>query len=113
MADFGVPSLAQVWLWAGVPLMGFTALVIAAIAGISSRKDTTGVPRGLSAGGRAMALALALPVFPLIPIACHEARVRLDLDLISTLAAWASVALFAGGFVWLVRSGRSIPQPPE
>ena len=112
MADFGVPSLAQVWLLAGVPLMGFTALLIAAIAGIISLRRATVVTPGLSVGGRAMAVALALPVFPLIPIACVEAQVRLDLDLISTLAAWASVALFAGGCVWLVLGRRSIQRPP-
>jgi hypothetical protein len=113
MADFGTPSLAQVWLWVGVPLMGFITLAIAAIAGIRSLGRATSVPRGLSAGGRAMALALALPVFPLIPIACHEARVNLDVDLISTLMAWLSVLFFAGGCVWLVGSGGSIPRPPE
>ena len=110
MADFPTPSLAQLWLWAGVPLMGFVALAIAAIAGIGTIRRSTGAPRARSAAGRAMALALGLPVFPLIPIACHEARVNLDDDLISVLA-WLSVLFFAGGCVWLTRSGRSLPRP--
>jgi hypothetical protein len=112
MADFGAPSLAQVWLWACVPLMGFVALAIAAIAGIGSLRRSTGTPPGLSVAGRAMALALGLPVFPLIPIACQEARVNFDDDLISVLA-WLSVFFFAGGCVWLARGGRSTPRPPE
>lgn len=93
--------------------MELVALAIAAIAGIRSLRSATGASRGFSAGSRAMALALTLPVFPLIPIACDEARARLDLDLINTLTAWLSVLIFAGGCVWLVRSGRSIPRPPE
>jgi hypothetical protein len=111
MADFPIPSLAQLWLWAGVPLMGLVALAITAIAGIGTLKRSPGAPRARSVGSRAMALALGLPVFPLIPIACHEARVNLDDDLVSVLA-WLSVLFFAAGCVWLMRSARSIRQPP-
>jgi hypothetical protein len=112
MADFGVPSLAQVWLWAGVPLMGFVALAIAAIAGIATFRRSASVSSKRLVAGRAMAVALALPVFSLIPIACYEARVNLDDDLVSVLA-WLSVLFFAGGCVWLARSAPSIPRPPE
>lgn len=113
MADFGAPSLAQLWLWLGVPLMGFVALVIAAIRGIATLRRGAGVPRGLSAGNRAMMLALALPIFPLIPIAMNEARIDYDIDVINTLMAWLSVLAFAGGCVWLTRSGHPNPLPPE
>jgi len=110
MADFGAPSLAQLWLLAGVPLMGFVALAIAAIAGIATLRHSTGTPLARPVAARAMALAQGLAVFPLIPIAWHEARVNLDDDLISVLA-WLSVLFFAGGCVWLTRIARSLPRP--
>lgn len=100
------------WLWAGVPLMGFVALTIAAIAGIGTLRRSNSARPTRSVAFKAMALALGLPVFPLIPIACQEARVNLDDDLISALA-WLSLLFFAGACVWLIRSARSIPRPPE
>jgi hypothetical protein len=111
MTDFPTPSLAQLWLSAGVPLMGFVALAIAAIAAIGLLKHRSPTSPAHTVANRAMTLAWALPVFPLLPIACREARVDFDDDLISALA-WLSVLFFAAGCAWLVRGARVIPQPP-
>jgi hypothetical protein len=110
MVDFPVPSLAGLWLWVGVPLMGFVALTIAFFAGIGGLRRSPGALLARSVAARATALALVSPVFPLIPIACREARVALDDDLVTSLA-WLSVLFFAGGFVWLTRNPRSIRRP--
>lgn len=107
MADFGVPSLAQIWLLAGVPLMAFMALAIAAVASLRARGRLPAAPFAWPASVRAMALALTLPVFALIPIAFREGHVDLDDDLITALA-WLSVLFFASGCMWVARSGRAI-----
>src|SRR5580765_3478564 len=109
MADFGVPSLARIWLLAGVPLMAFIALVIAAAASLRARGRLPAAPFAWPACVRAMALALTLPVFALVPIAFREGHVDLD-DGVITALAWLSVLYFACGCVWMARSGLAIPR---
>ena len=91
--------------------MAVVALVIAAIAGFRALRRSNEAPATLSTGARAMALALGLPAFPLVPIACQEAQVNIDDGLISALA-WLSVLFFVSGCAWLRWGARPDPAAP-
>lgn len=111
MADFGA-NLAWVWLVSGVPLVAGVLLLISAVAGLMGLVRWTGTRRARRVAIRALALAVASPLFPAIPLVGLKSGVDVDYRWVEALA-WLWVLFFGCGCWWLAQPAPPVRQPPE